>query len=91
MKLHRDIGVTQKTAWFMIHRIREAWSERDDNDDFSGPIEVAETFFGEAGQHVEPKRKELKGTGRGPVGTTAVVGLKDRERKNVQCQSCSFD
>ena len=26
MKLHRDIGVTQKTAWFMLHRIRETWS-----------------------------------------------------------------
>ena len=30
MKLHRDLGVTQKTAWFMMRRIREAWSEDDD-------------------------------------------------------------
>ena len=28
MKLHRDLGVSQKTAWFMLHRIREAWAEQ---------------------------------------------------------------
>ena len=42
MKLHRDIGVSQKTAWFMLHRIREAWSaEREAL--FSGPVEADET------------------------------------------------
>ena len=39
MQLHRDIGVTQKTAWFMLHRIREAFALEDDLR-FGGPVEV---------------------------------------------------
>ena len=45
MKLHRDIGVGQKAAWFMLHRIRDAWSE-DPGNLFSGPVEVDETYVG---------------------------------------------
>lgn len=44
MKLHRDIGVTQKTAWFMLQRIRKAFD--DDEPPFSGPAEADETWFG---------------------------------------------
>lgn len=49
MKLHRDIGVSQPTAWFMLHRIREAWQTEGDND-FQGPVEVDETFYGRKGK-----------------------------------------
>ena len=43
MKLHRDLGVTQKTAWFLAHRIRETW--RDSFDWLlPGPVEVDETL-----------------------------------------------
>ena len=45
MKLHRDIKVTQKTAWFMLHRIREAWT-CEQTALFSGPVEVDETYIG---------------------------------------------
>ena len=45
MKLHRDIGVTQSTAWFMLHRIREAW-DGSNGSTFAGPVEVDETYFG---------------------------------------------
>ena len=38
IKLHRDIGVTQKTAWHMAHRIREAWASK--NEPLSGTVEV---------------------------------------------------
>ena len=44
MKLHRDIGVPQKTAWFMLQRIRKAW-ESDDSP-FAGPVEIDETYIG---------------------------------------------
>ena len=44
MKLHRDIGVSQKTAWFMLHRIREAFTRP--GDAFTGPVEVDETYMG---------------------------------------------
>ena len=43
MKLHRDLKVTQKTAWHLAHRIRETL--RDNQEMFSGPVEVNETYF----------------------------------------------
>ena len=82
MKLHRDIGVTQATAWFMLHRIREAWSDADDRGSFTGPVEVDETYFGGKRKNMsKSKREDL--TGRGPVGKTAVVGAKDRATNQV--------
>ncbi len=45
MKLHRDLRVTQKTAWFMLHRIREAWAD-ERTALFSGPVEADETYIG---------------------------------------------
>ena len=82
MKLHRDIGVTQKTAWFMLQRIRKAW-ESDDSP-FAGPIEVDETYMGgrERNKH---KGKKLN-AGRGTVGKTAVVGAKDRKTNKIKAK-----
>ena len=86
MKLQRDIGVSQPTAWFMLHRIREAWAE-DDEDDLDGPVEVDEAYFGGERKNVPlAKRKELAGTGRGTVGKTAVVGIKDRDSNEVRAE-----
>ena len=84
MKLHRDIGVTQKTAWFMLHRLREAWSHAG-LDDLSGPVEVDETYMGGKRKNM-PKSKRKVLSGRGPVGKTAVVGAKDRTTKKVVAQ-----
>jgi transposase-like protein len=84
MKLHRDLAITQKTAWFMLHRIREAWSDADDHSSFTGPVEVDETYFGGKRKNMSnARREELAGTGRGPVGKTAVVGAKDRATNQV--------
>ena len=46
MKLHRDLKISQKAAWFMLHRIREAWAGDDGDGGFSGPVEVDESYFG---------------------------------------------
>ena len=83
MKLQRDIGVSQPTAWFMLHRIREAWAS-ENGGPFDGPVEVDETYFGGKRKNMsKSKRKELAGTGRGAVGKTAVVGMKDRDSNKV--------
>ena len=83
MKLHRDLGITQKSAWFMAHRIREAWHEN--RTLFAGPIEADETYIGgkESNKH---SRKRLR-AGRGTVGKTAVVGAKDRNSNHIVARS----
>ncbi|MCY4260779.1 MAG: IS1595 family transposase [Rhodobacteraceae bacterium] len=84
MKLQRDLGVSQPTAWFMMHRIRKAWGY-DDSQPFDGPAEVDETYFGGKRKNMSnAKRKEL--TSRGAVGKTAVVGIKDRETNQVRAE-----
>lgn len=85
MKLHRDLDVTQKTAWFLSMRIRFALSQGGTM--FAGPVEVDESYFGGKRRNMSnAKRKELDGTGRGAVGKTAVVGAKDRATKQVSAK-----
>ena len=81
MKLHRDIGVTQKTAWFMLNRIREAWVTESVRR-FGGPVEADETYIGGKRKNM-PKSKRAKLKGRGAVGKAIVVGTKDRETNRV--------
>ena len=80
MKLHRDIGVSQPTAWFMLHRIREAWTNRIGR--FDGPLEADETYVGGLRKNM-PKSKRKHLVGRGTAGKTAVAGVKDRATNRV--------
>ena len=80
MRLHRELGVAQKSAWFMLQRLRKA--AEMETGLFSGPIEVDETYVGGKRHNMSTaQRKQL--TGRGTVGKQAVAGIKDRETKRV--------
>ena len=85
IKLHRDLGVTQKTAWQLAHRIRESWKENGRNL-FSGSMEADETYIGGKRKNMsnaEPKERAYAGAGRGTFGKAAVVGIKDQASNRV--------
>ncbi len=85
MRLHRELGISQKAAWFMLHRLRLTFEA--DADPFEGPVEVDETYMGGKRKNMSnAKRAELADTGRGPVGKTAVVGAKDRATNQVSAE-----
>lgn len=79
LQLSKEIGVTQKTAWFMLGRLREACG--GDFDKLSGVIEVDETFIGgkEGNKHADKKLNQ----GRGAVGKTALLGLRERGGRSI--------
>ena len=82
-RIHELLGVTQKTAWHLMHRLREGILDGVDRP-FPGPVEVDETYVGGKRKNMSnAKRRELKGTGRGAVGKAAVVGVKDRASNQV--------
>ena len=76
LQLGKEIGVTQKSVWFMLQRLREACSAPDSIDKLRGIVELDECFIGgkEANKH---EHKKLK-AGRGSVGKTAVLGMRER-------------
>lgn len=80
MKLHHDLGVTQKTAWYMQQRTREAFATGPQAR-FQGPVETDETYVGGL-ERDKPVHKKLN-AGRSKVGKTAVAGIRDRATGQV--------
>ena len=79
IRLAEALGISQVSAWYMGHRIRESFDPVAYK--FKGPVEVDETFIGGKEKNRRPgKRKKL---GRGPVGKAIVVGVKDRATNQV--------
>jgi transposase-like protein len=78
-EVHRAIGVTQKTAWFMDHRIRVALG-MESPDKFTGHVEADETFIGGKSRNMHKGKRAARITGRGGTDKTAVMGILQRTK-----------
>ncbi len=77
-ELARSLGVTQKTAWFMLHRIRLIVHNGTIEKKLSGIVEVDETYIGGKARNMHKDKKEFKIKGRGGSGKAIVMGLLER-------------
>jgi transposase-like protein len=79
-EIHRDLGVTQKTAWFMLHRVRLAMQDAKKGGKLSGEIEIDESFIGGKARnmHKSRKLKLMDGKAGGSVGKIGVQGILQR-------------
>ena len=80
-ELGKAIGVTQKSAWFMLHRIRLAMQD-EDSGKLSGMVEVDETYIGGKARFMHKGKRERIITGTGGMGKVAVMGLLERHGKD---------
>ena len=84
MKLHQELKITFTSEWHLAHRLRTAFADGE-MPKMHGPLEIDEAYIGGERKNMpKAKRKELMG--RGAVGKTAVVGIKDRESNKVLAQ-----
>src|ERR1017187_7783771 len=89
-EVHRALGVTQKTAWFMVHRIRLAFGtptpyQMGGVD--GGPVEVDETFIGGKPKNMHAsRRRRMQTAANGDSGKAIVMGLLDRDLRQVRAK-----
>ncbi len=83
MKLHRELGRTQKSAWHAAHRIRKVLDQGLPL--FSGPVEADETYVGGTRRNMSASKRKML-TGRGPSGKVAVAGIRDRATNKVKAK-----
>ena len=81
-KLHRDLGITQSSAWHMAHRIREIWN--DAAPKFAGPVEVDETYVGGKNKNRHGSKRHTKS---GTYGKTPVIGMLDRPTNHIDAET----
>src|SRR5258708_7655637 len=81
-EIHRSLGITQKTAWFMLHRIRLGMQSKDGGK-LSGEVEVDETFIGAKARnmHADDKARKLQGRRGGTQGKAIVAAVLERGGK----------
>ena len=77
LQLAKELSITQKSAWFMLQRIKEACG--NDPDILSGIVEIDETYIGKLEKNKDEKEKLHEG--RGVVGKSCVLGMRERGGK----------
>jgi transposase-like protein len=77
-EIARDVEVTQRTAWFMLHRIRLVMQTRSFSKPLGGEIEADETFIGGKARNMHAKDRARKIHGRGPDGKAVVAAVLER-------------
>ena len=102
MKLHRDLGITQKSAWHLAHRLRTAFESDGFDPPFIGPVEADETYMGgkEKNKHAKSQRSSSWSWCRGQIrrcwhqGSRHSRGARGGERRQdhvqgfVNCRRC---
>ena len=78
VQLHTELSISQKSAWFMLHRLREACRDKDSS--LSGIVEIDETYVGGKQRN---KHADKKVEGRGTVGKAPVLGMRQRGGKVI--------
>jgi transposase-like protein len=87
-EIHRALGITQKSAWFLIHRIRLAM-QGESLEKIDGAAEVDETFVGGKARNMHKSRRAKKINGRGGSGKAIVIGILDRNKRKVRTRVIS--
>src|SRR5450759_3897148 len=77
-EISRDVKVTQKSAWFMLHRIRLAMQDDFFGSKLGGEVEVDETFIGGKARNMHVSERKRRITGTGTKDKTAVMGILER-------------
>lgn len=80
-EIARDLNVTQKSAWFMLHRIRLALHDESFGSKFGGEVEADETFIGGKARNMHLDKRERRITGTGGKDKTVVFGVLERGGK----------
>ena len=81
MKLHRDLGISQSSAWHLAHRIRESWDNA--SGPFAGPVEADESYIGGKAKNMHARVRRERITGRGALDKVPVAAVKDRATGTV--------
>jgi transposase-like protein len=94
-EIHRALGVSQKTAWFMLHRLRVVLKSKDLGFKIGGEgseVEVDETFIGGKMKNMHKEKQtrvralNVYGTAAGTIGKTIVMGMLDRNARQIRAQ-----
>lgn len=82
IKLAKDLGITQKSAWMLAHKIQKGWAEATDFGKISGTLEADETYVDglEKNKHWDKKLR----MGRGTAGKMVVAGIRSRENRQIR-------